>query len=131
MKRKPTAQEEASDATLQQQVSTTTCRATGDTASLCFLSFKCLCSRWIFFLTLILPSLAVQCLWSTFLLSRVILFEAQKCWENQTPQYSFFKFYRFTKLFENNFFYPFFIWKCVPCMCTGGAGTNDLLPKSF
>jgi hypothetical protein len=62
MKRKPTAHEEASDATLQQQVSTTTCRATGDTVSLflylflsnafivcqlvdflCLLSLKCLC----------------------------------------------------------------------------------------
>jgi hypothetical protein len=33
-KRKPTAHEEASDATLQQQVSTTTYRATGDIVSL-------------------------------------------------------------------------------------------------
>jgi hypothetical protein len=62
MKRKPTAHEEASDATLQQQVSTTTYRATGDTVSL-FTFFKMslsfFVSGWIFFFSLILPSEAV------------------------------------------------------------------------
>jgi hypothetical protein len=61
-KKKPTAHEEASDATLQQQVSTTTYRAAGDTVSLfSFLKMPLsfFVSWWIFFFTLILPCVVV------------------------------------------------------------------------
>jgi hypothetical protein len=60
MKRKPTAHEEASDATLQQQVSTTTYIAAGDTVSLfSFLKMPFSSVGGFSFFTLIVPSVAV------------------------------------------------------------------------
>jgi hypothetical protein len=109
-KKNPTAHEEASDATLQQQVSTTTYRAAGDTVSLFSflkLPLSFFVSWWIFFFTLILPCVVVYGPHFSYIRFQLV------CSTKMLAKYTFFRFYMqihhvFTKLCENNPFYHFF-----------------------
>jgi hypothetical protein len=106
---------------------------------ICFLPFKCVCrfvSGWISFL----PS-SRGCQWFTFLILGFSLFEAQKCWQNQTPPIyipqvlSEDLLSNYQTVLTNNLFYHFFYLNFDLEVCTmyvqRGAGTKYLLSTIF